>query len=139
MSPRLLDHPTPEFEQAREALRGEGLPSTTRSPTTSEAIAERDDALARVDQAADADWQGEAILSFRRLVERGEPFTTDDVWDDLADRDVPGPREPRALGPVTRRLLGLGLIEPVEPQEWRPSRRRHMTPIRVYRSGRNAR
>lgn len=59
-------------------------------------------AIADVEANADAGWMSSARDVVNVLICAGRPFTTDDVWDELDRRHVPAPREPRAMGAVTR-------------------------------------
>ena len=99
------------------------------------AIAERDEALARVAEHTDPSWEAEAVQAIYTLAARRFPddnlveFTTDDVWDLLAERGIPAPHEPRALGTIVREATRQGVIRVVG---WAPSRRRHQSPIRVF-------
>lgn len=90
---------------------------------------ERDEALARVDTAADPAWKDEARRIVRRVATTRDTFTTDDVWD----AGLPTPTEPRALGPVITALIRAGAI--TATGDYVPSRRRHATPMPVYRLG----
>lgn len=105
--------------------------------TLADAARERDEAMARAAEAADADWVADAYHALETLAGRhwedsgdGLGFTTDDVWDLLAERGVPAPREPRALGTIVREAVREGLIR--RTGAYRPSRRRHCSPIPVY-------
>lgn len=59
-------------------------------------------AVADVEANADDTWLREARDALTQLIRAGRPFTTDDVWAVLDARGVPAPREPRAMGAVTR-------------------------------------
>lgn len=59
-------------------------------------------AIADVEVNADDGWLARATSALGTLVHRGRPFTTDDVWELLDTWAVPAPREPRAMGAVTR-------------------------------------
>lgn len=91
--------------------------------------AARDEAIGRVDRAADDDWKEEALSTVRSLA-RTRPFlTADDVW-----RIVSEVREPRALGAVMTRARRKGWIEPTE--DFEPTERvvAHSKPMRIWRS-----
>ena len=47
-----------------------------------------------------ANWQDAARQVIRALIVQGEPFTTDEIWQILSDRQHPRPHEPRALGGI---------------------------------------
>lgn len=100
-------------------------------PTLEQALIEADEAIGRADRAADDGWRSAAEAVVFDLAGRGRPFTTDDVWFELARRDVGQPREPRALGAVMRRAITGEVVHTTG--EWARSKRRHATPIPVYR------
>jgi hypothetical protein len=91
---------------------------------------ERDHAIDRVEENADALWLAvayNAVLDCARLHPWG--FTTDDVWARIGGP----PREPRAMGAVMRRAKADGVIVPLD--EWRLTARAsaHRRPCRVWR------
>ena len=86
-------------------------------------------AIAQVDENADALWTLQATGAIQERARTGDPFTTDDIWEDLAAAGVPEPREPRALGPIVKRLTSAGDIHGIG---FTASRRRHQAIIRVY-------
>lgn len=90
------------------------------------------EALDRVERGSDATWVAAANSAVDDLAHAGKPFTTDDVWDLLADRRVAEPREPRALGPVMKDAARAGRIR---LEGYATSRRRHGSLIRSYVGG----
>lgn len=104
-------------------------PTVVSSPTITQARAERDAALEQVEAAASPEWLEWAARAIGSLVSAGRPFSTDDVWEFLAATGVQPPREPRALGPVVKRALARGVIQ---PDGFTQSRRRHAAVIRTY-------
>lgn len=91
----------------------------------------RDEALARVDDAADPEWKDvarELVLS----IEPGIEFTTDRVWSLLDERGATT-HEPRALGAIMRALALRGEIE--NTKRYQPSSRPecHARPIPTWR------
>lgn len=90
-----------------------------------------DEALERVEANADKDWMRAARDAVAALALAGGSFTTDDAWKLL--REVPVPREPRAMGAVIRELARMGLILPTG--EYRKSERPdcHRRPVAVWR------
>jgi len=96
--------------------------------TIEDAHQERDAAMAQVQEHTDPTWATKTEAIIRALVADGD-FTADDVWDDLAKAGVTAPHEPRALGPILKRLIRAKVIQPMGYTE---SRRRHGAPIRVY-------
>jgi len=89
----------------------------------------RDEAMARVDNK---EWGKEAEISLHRVMNKLITFTTDDIWQDLLIREIPAPRERRAMGPVVNRAIRAGYIENIG---YRQSQRpvRHAGPIAIYR------
>jgi hypothetical protein len=101
-----------------------------RPKTLDDARAERDAALETVTAGTDPDWEAAAIEAVRVLAARHpDTFTTDDVWDLLAERGAPECREPRALGTIMREALRHGVVR---AEGYAPSRRRRMAPVRLY-------
>lgn len=90
----------------------------------------RDDGMARAERGTDPAFAAEADSIIRAFV---VPFYGDDVWEILHRRGIPFPREPRALGPIFRRLQLAGLIEPtgIYRRTLRPSA--HRSPQRQWR------
>lgn len=86
-------------------------------------------ALANVEQGSDPVWVSLATDTVLNLAREGEPFTTDDVWDHLAERGVEQPREPRALGPI---MKSLQRSHAIKLEGYATSRRRHGALIRSY-------
>ena len=93
-----------------------------------EAIEEADKAIQQVDEHADERWKAaaEAVVFSRAC--SSEPFTTDDVMDDLAVLPVTT-HDGRALGPVMRRAVRSNQIHEISMTR---SRRRHGARIPVY-------
>jgi hypothetical protein len=94
----------------------------------------RDESIADAERGAPPEWLTAARDIATAFI---EPWTTDDLWHTLHERGIPGPREPRALGPVVINLYRAGLIEPTgrmvrsqrpvahrnPKREWRPTNR----------------
>lgn len=100
----------------------------TPPKTIRQAHAERDEAMARAEQGTDPAWAEQAERAVRDLA-AVTAFTPDDVWDRLHHLGVQPPREPRALGPILKRLAKDKVIRPGGFTE---SRRRHGAPVRIY-------
>lgn len=96
--------------------------------TLDDAMALRDEALERVEKAADEFWKRQAALIVADYADLGMQFTTDDVMNTLGRQGVTTP-EPRALGPIMRHALKAGLVRRVG---YTPSKRRHCSPIPIY-------
>jgi hypothetical protein len=99
-------------------------PRPTREQAAQEGRAEQ----ARAELAADPAWLDTARKAVVELAARVDTFTTDDVWE----AGLAKPREPRALGPVIRRLINEGAI--TGTGAYVPSSYRHGAPIPVYRA-----
>lgn len=93
------------------------------------ALTERDAALAQVEAATEPDWAMMADDVVMTLALAGEPFSSDDVWEALSDLEVTAPREPRAMGPVMRRMIVANVITATG---FAISRRRHGGTVRMY-------
>lgn len=94
----------------------------------------RDEAVARVERHADADWMDAALQAVVDLANDRGSFTTDDVWLLLDARGVPGPHEVRAMGAVMRRAARRGLV--LKSDRVRNSVRAecHARPVAVWQS-----
>lgn len=92
----------------------------------------RDEAMARVDEAADHEWKYWANRAVHNLARSQGEFSTDAVWALLDHWEVPAPREPRAIGPVMTRAVNDGLITPMGYKQ-STSIKRHARPMRTYR------
>jgi hypothetical protein len=77
----------------------------TFSRDPGEARRRRDEAIRRVDDAADPEWKAAAAWAVYYVCLTESLFTPDDVWAS----GLPKPREPRALGPVMLRAVKGGL------------------------------
>lgn len=93
------------------------------------AAAARDDALERVEAAADAAWFDMAWKALVAYLRRHEQFFVDDFW---SETELPVPREARALGPLVRRAVRAGYLK--KTGGYRPSVRSHMTAKPIWRS-----
>lgn len=95
----------------------------------------REDAIDRAEANADRSWYALSRAAVIYVAERHEEFTTDAVWERLADCDVDlDTHEHRAMGGVMRAALRDGIIERTDRtrQSTRPSA--HRRPMRVWRS-----
>lgn len=99
--------------------------------TLDQARQSRDTAIARVDQAADAEWKDTAARAVAYLARTRASFIADDVWDVLAEH-YPHlqPAEPRAIGPVMKNAVRDGLVK--------LARCEHCGTTKVMRPGRRA-
>ena len=92
----------------------------------------RDEAMTRVDDHAPDDWKTAADAGIRYLARSRVEFTTDDVWQHLAERDVPMPPEPRALGPRMMAAAKAGVVSRTDRVVPCKRPERHGAPIRVW-------
>ncbi|MGB5811744.1 MAG: hypothetical protein WBG86_14500 [Polyangiales bacterium] len=96
-----------------------------------ESIKQRESAVKRSDEGANPGWKDEAYDAVMAVARARDTFTSDHVWQVLGEG---GTRDPRALGPVMRRVERDGYIAATDG--WalclRPSR--HRAPVRVWRS-----
>lgn len=100
--------------------------------TVEQARAEAAEAMERVERGTDPEWEAAAESAVRGLADLKASFTPDDVWEYLERIGVPPPREPRALGPILKRLANADVIR---PKGFTESRRRHGAPVRIYKGG----
>ena len=75
-----------------------------------QALALRDEGVARVDSNADPLWKKEAAATILRLAATFAKFTSDDVWKALEGRALTP--EPRAMGAQFLKASKAGVIEP---------------------------
>ena len=99
--------------------------------TVAQAIEETERAVERAAKGMDSEWAAMAHDAVREVCRTHLHFTTDEVWGVLDAARCPAPREPRAMGAIMRQAVREGLC--VVTDEYRPSKRRHRAPIRVYR------
>jgi hypothetical protein len=101
--------------------------SAEQQLTLLDARTQRDDAMTRVDVHADADWKIGAWAFLCEYLRTHRTMCSDDLWD----AGLPSTRENRALGPLIMRAARAGMIV---KDGYRPSTRRHLTPLVVWRS-----
>lgn len=116
---------------------GDHLPADTAPEISPQQItmdlpageAARDQAIARVDAAADPDWKADAQQALTELIDAGEKFSADDIWLRVGYK----PAEPRALGAILQQAARRGRI--VQTGERRKSARpeHHAYPCTVWR------
>lgn len=87
--------------------------------------AARDDALERVEKGAPMQWKDLAEKVVRLFASKGEPFTSDDLWQ----YGLPKPREPRALGAIMAKLARRGIIRKTGRYLPCRSATRHVAPV----------
>lgn len=109
-----------------------GEPTEAARPTTRQARAARDAALDQVDEHADQLWKDAAATAVRKLATLKAEFTADDVREAIPPEFTT--HDTRALGPIFLAAARAGTI--VRTERTVPSRYRHATQMRVWRSGR---
>lgn len=97
--------------------------------------AERDTAMAQAETGTDPNWEKVATRVVHALAQSGQDFSPDDVWVKLEEQGESPPREPRALGPILKRLAKADVIR---AKGFTESRRRHGAPVRIYEAGQKA-
>lgn len=108
----------------------ECLPFWADMPVTAKQA--RDLALAQVEQNARQDWLAAAATAVAMLSMFETEFTSDDVWECLAE--VEAPAEPRALGAVMVAAARSGLIEKTDRVRNSVRVECHARPVAVWRS-----
>jgi hypothetical protein len=95
----------------------------------------RDEALARVEAHADAEWKRIAYLVLCRVAVLNPTITSDNVWDVMTD-EYPNvsTHEPRAMGATMKAGQKAGLIEPTDTFVRTPRPQAHKAPIMVWKS-----
>ncbi len=105
------------------------------TPTSSVDIARqlRDQAILAVEAAANDQWKQAATQAVKTVAARHRYFTTDQVWEELAETGL-ATRENRAMGAVMRRA-SIGLVAERTNMTC-PSRRRcaHRRPLTIWQS-----
>jgi len=95
----------------------------------------RDEALDRVEQAADDQWKDVAIRAVRWLAGMHTEFTTDAVWAAIEHyHPTAQTHEPRAMGPIMMRAKSLKYCEPTDRTVLSTRTQNHRRPIRVWKS-----
>lgn len=99
------------------------------------AIAARDEAIDRVEKNSHPEWAEAAYLACCLVAECEIEFTTDSVWDMLAQLFPQyATHEPRAMGAVMRRAAREGKIIPTD-EYWKSTRAEcHRRPLTVWES-----
>jgi hypothetical protein len=115
-----------------ELFNGDGEPTEAARPTTRQARAARDAALDQVDEHADQLYKDAAALAIATLARERAEFTADDVRETIPEGVTT--HDTRALGPIFLAAARAGII--VRTERTVPSRYRHATQMRVWRSGR---
>lgn len=75
-----------------------------------EARANREEAIDRVERNAEVSWKAEAMIALDHVSRMQLTFTSHDVWRRLDEMDVDKPHEESAMGAIFRRAARAGLI-----------------------------
>ena len=70
----------------------------------------KEKAIAQVATSTDPKWFAECYRIVAATATNTNDFTTDDIWQALADAQLPTPHEPRAIGAVLRHAAANKLI-----------------------------
>jgi hypothetical protein len=99
-----------------------------------EALEAQREAIERVDKNADPQWKIDMLEAVKSVAARLVKFTSDDVWEELANKSDSETHEPRALGAIMKKAASLGIV--VGTSEYQPSKRVacHARPVRVWTS-----
>lgn len=89
----------------------------------------RDEALERVEAAADEAWKQKAYDTVLSLKVQKAEFICDDIWATGLEK----PREARALGPVMLRLARKGIIQKTGRSVKTAQVTQHATDVAVWR------
>jgi hypothetical protein len=82
----------------------------------------------RVASKASEEWKSYCLSLIKNIATLNQRFTSDLVMLAMTEK----PHDPRALGPLMKLAQKSGYIRPTN--EYRPSVRRHATPLRVWES-----
>ncbi len=85
-------------------------------------------AQSKVEQNAGEVWKKYCVSLIKEIALINNKFTSDTVMIAMKEH----PHDPRALGPAMKAAQKIGYIRPTN--EYKPSLRRHATPIRVWES-----
>jgi len=91
-------------------------------------------ALHKVESHADPHWMASARAEVDAVAFLYDEFSTDAVWERLANHDVPEPREPRAMGAIMRKAALDGVIEATNRYEQSSREVNHQRPVMIWRS-----
>ena len=96
-------------------------------------VESREKAIKQVDKNANTEWKDIAYSKGYELAKVKHYFTSEDVWEGLSDSDS-STHEPRAMGPVMRRLQRDGFIVATSQFTVSTSPLGHGRPSRVWKS-----
>lgn len=110
-------------------LDSDGQAARFPQPDPAAARAAKEEAIKRVDRAADVDWKDRCDAVIEELCREKAIFTPDDVW-----QRIEKPVEPRALGPRMIVAKNKGLCEPTGRLVKSAMPTQHQNVIAEYRS-----
>lgn len=89
--------------------------------------------ISKAARGIDPEWAETVGVVIAMVADRGEPFTTDQVWEALDVLSIAYPDESRAMGVVMRQAASDGVIVPTN--DYRLSERPvcHRRPMRVWK------
>lgn len=95
----------------------------------------RDEALDRVERAANEEWAAVALRATEWISGMHNEFTTDSVWAAIEEY-YPNvhTHEPRAMGPIMMKAKKHKWCEPTDRTVLSDRKQNHRRPIRVWRS-----
>ena len=99
--------------------------------TVGEAQRAKDEAISRV-KNNNAEWVGEAVELIREMAKVSDSFTTDDVWEELAEAGWPVPVERRSMGAAMKEAGKAGYIQATAIHTMSKRRACHRRPVRVW-------
>lgn len=94
----------------------------------------RDKAIAQVATNTDTAWAAQTLDIIKQIATDTFDFTTDDIWQALAETSLPTPHEPRALGALMLTAQRAGLIAPTDRYRQSQRPKCHARPIRVWQA-----
>ena len=97
-------------------------------------IETKEEAINRVDRAANRKFKAEAALAIEALAKQLPKFTADQVWQALKNSEVPFPKEPRILGAMMLKASRSGIIKATNKHIMSTKASNHQRPVRVWKS-----
>ncbi len=98
------------------------------NPTAPPGRQEKENAIERV-HANNSQWVDHAVAAIRKVAERLDTLTSDDIWTEMGGHI---PREPRAMGAAMKMANRLGYIRSTMMTAESRRRQNHRRPVRVW-------
>lgn len=95
------------------------------------AVVQRDTVMKQVCENTSDEFRACAEQAIVSVGQQNDKFTGDDIWDWIMSKTTIRSHDNRALGPIIRYMCNKKVIEATG--EYLPSRRRKLSPIRVWR------